>query len=160
APQNYARRKEIMQEQIQTVRKLWRGESIQRRGGAGERVDVRIFPKPIQRELPVWITSAGTSETFRLAGELGVNLLTHLSGQSLEELGKKIEIYRTAWRGQRHPQKEGCVSLMLHTFIWENADFAWEKVRQPLQAYIKTCRDLSRNGQPAPPNLSPARQTA
>src|SRR5207249_3976444 len=108
-------------------------------------MEVRIFPKPIQRELPIWMTSAGGPESFRLAGEIGANLLTHLSGQSLEQLAQKIEIYRTAWRKQRHARSEGHVSLMLHTFVWDNAAFVWEKVRQPFHDYLKTYRDLSSN---------------
>ena len=115
--------------------------------GEGHQVEVRIFPKPIQRELPIWMTSAGAPETFRLAGEMGANLLTHLFGQSLEQLSKNIEIYRTAWR-KSHPEKEGRVSLMLPTFVWDDADFVWEMVRQPFHDYLRTYRDLSRNGHP------------
>ena len=46
----FAQRKKIMQQQIETVRKLWRGESIQMPGGTGEPVEIKVFPKPIQRE--------------------------------------------------------------------------------------------------------------
>ena len=147
APQNYARRKEIMRDGIETVRKLWRGEPIQRPGGTGESVTIKAFPKPLQPEASIWITSAGAEETFRQAGEIGANLLTHLSGQSMEHLARKIEIYRTAWRKQGHAQKEGRISLMLHTFVWDNAGFVWEKVRQPFYEYLKAYRDLSTNGQ-------------
>jgi len=37
--------------------------------GAGSEIDVRIVPRPVQPELPVWITAAGSEETFRAAGE-------------------------------------------------------------------------------------------
>jgi len=147
APQNYARRKELMREGIEMVRKLWRGEPIQRPGGTGEAVAIKIFPKPIQPEASIWITSAGAEDTFRQAGEIGANLLTHLSGQSMEHLARKIEVYRTARRKQGHAQNEGRISLMLHTFVWDNAGFVWEKVRRPFYEYLKAYRDLSTTGQ-------------
>src|SRR5947207_1321609 len=85
APDKHAQRKEIMQQDIETVRKLWRGESITVQGGTGESIAVKTFPRPVQAQLPVWITSAGIgTEMFRIAGEAGVNVLTHLLGQDVE----------------------------------------------------------------------------
>jgi natural product biosynthesis luciferase-like monooxygenase protein len=145
APENYAGRKEIMFRQIETVRRLWRGEAVPFKGGVGNEVEVRIFPQPIQQELPVWVTAAGTPETFRLAGEIGANLLTHLLGQSLEDLAERISIYRKSWREHGHGPGEGHVTLMLHTFIGEDIDTVREKVREPFTNYLKSSSDLVRN---------------
>ena len=94
APDNYKDRKEVMFRGIETVRNLWRGNSESRRAGHGQDVDVRILPRPVQPELPVWVTAAGAPDTFRKAGEIGAHLLTHLLGQSVEELAEKIAVYR------------------------------------------------------------------
>jgi natural product biosynthesis luciferase-like monooxygenase protein/FkbM family methyltransferase len=145
APQEYARRKEAMLSGIDAVRRLWRGEAVTYQGGAGNDVAVKICPRPVQRELPFWVTAAGSPETFQMAGELGANLLTHLLGQSLEELSEKIEIYRRAWR-EHHPQQgEGHVSLMLHTFVGPDADAVREKVRQPFVNYLRSSFGLIKN---------------
>ncbi|MEW6735629.1 MAG: MupA/Atu3671 family FMN-dependent luciferase-like monooxygenase, partial [Acidobacteriota bacterium] len=53
APENYSGRKEIMNEGIDTVRKLWRGEAIKAHSGAGNEIEIQIFPRPIQKELPI-----------------------------------------------------------------------------------------------------------
>jgi hypothetical protein len=44
---------------------------------------------------------AGNPDTWREAGEIGANVLTHLLGQSIEEVEGKIAIYhaRCARRG-------------------------------------------------------------
>jgi natural product biosynthesis luciferase-like monooxygenase protein/amino acid adenylation domain-containing protein len=144
--ENYSQRKEIMRRNIDTIQRLWRGEAITTINGLGEPVEIEIFPKPIQRELPIWLTSSGNAETFQLAGELGFDLLTHLSGQGIEQLAQKIEIYREAWRSHGHAPRVGRVSLMLHTFVSDDRAFVWEKVRGPLGHYLRTYRDLSRNG--------------
>ncbi len=83
--------KASMVRDIEIVRKLWRGESVKFGFGAGE-VDVVTQPRPVQPELPVWLTTAGNPETYREAARLGANVLTHLLGQSIEELAEKIRI--------------------------------------------------------------------
>src|SRR6185369_13605374 len=117
APENYSDRKQLMLRQIETVRTLWRGDAVSFKGGAGNDVQIRIHPRPIQPELPFWITTAGHPDTFRAAGESGANLLTHLLGQSVEELAEKIEIYRKAWRPAVGGGDKPHVTLMLHTFV-------------------------------------------
>ena len=39
---------------LETVRRLWRGEAIQVPNGVGQLVEVRILPEPIQPELPLF----------------------------------------------------------------------------------------------------------
>ncbi|HEX8336701.1 MAG TPA: MupA/Atu3671 family FMN-dependent luciferase-like monooxygenase, partial [Pyrinomonadaceae bacterium] len=144
APANYAERRRLMAEQVETVRRLWRGEALPFPGGTGQDVEVRILPQPLQKELPFWLTSGGTPDTFRLAGTMGANLLTHLLGQTVEELSEKIAIYRRAWREAGH-EGEGAVSLMLHTFVGEDLDEVRESVREPFTNYLASSLDLMKN---------------
>lgn len=140
APQNYAERRKIMFREIETVRALWRGETIQRPCGTGGEVSVSIRPRPVQKELPVWVTAGGDPQTFRMAGEARANLLTHLLGQSLEELEAKIAIYRKAWSGAG----AGHLTLMLHTYVGKTQNEVADRVRQPFCQYLKTSIDLMR----------------
>ena len=142
APENYANRKEIMLRGIETVRRLWRGEKVRRRDGKGTEIEVRILPRPIQCELPIWVTAAGSPETFRVAGEIGASLLTHLLGQNIEQLAEKIAVYRKAWREHGHGPGTGHVSLMLHTFVGRSDEEVREKVREPFSNYLRSSVDL------------------
>ena len=140
----YADRKNIMIRDIDTVRRLWRGEPVEFVNGVGDQVPIRIMPRPVQQELPVWITAAGSPETFRIAGEIGANMLTHLLGQHLDELAEKIAIYRKAWKDAGHPG-DGYVTLMLHTFVGDDTDAVREIVRGPFSDYLKSAVDLIKN---------------
>jgi len=140
-PENFAKNKQVMLEGIETIRKLWRGESVAFPGTTGAMVDVKILPKPVQKELPVWVTSAGNPETFAAAGRLGANVLTHLLGQSVEELEGKLAAYRKAWKESGHAG-EGYVSLMLHSFVGPDEQAVREKVRQPLIEYLRSSVNL------------------
>lgn len=136
-PENYANRKENMFHDIEVVRQLWRGEAVSLMGPFGNDVVVRTLPRPVQKELPIWITVAGNPETFRMAGERGFAVLTHLLGQTVEQLGEKLEVYRQAWREAGHPGN-GHVTLMLHTFIGPDLEAVRETVREPMKEYLRS----------------------
>lgn len=140
-PENFANNKQVMLEGIETVRRLWRGQTVSFPGTTGQPVEVRTLPRPVQAELPFWVTSAGNPETFIAAGRLGANVLTHLLGQSVEELSDKLAAYRQAWKDAGHPG-EGHVTLMLHTFVGPDEAAVREKVRQPLIEYLRSSLNL------------------
>lgn len=144
APEKYRKSKEIMIGEIEVVRRLWRGEELRYVNGKGEEIQVRIWPRPVQRELPIWLTAAGNPETFRLAGEMGANILTHLLGQTVEELSGKVRIYREAWQRQGHAGS-GQVTLMLHTYVGTSTAEVRETVRGPFGEYLKSSVDLIKN---------------
>jgi natural product biosynthesis luciferase-like monooxygenase protein len=137
-PENYADRRAIVLDNVDQVRRLWRGEAMQVVDGAGKPAEVNIFPPPVQRELPFWLTSAGAVETFRNAGRAGAGLLTHLLGQDIDDLAEKISEYRraipTEWPGH--------VVLMVHTYLGDDEDEAREIVREPLSNYLRSSVNL------------------
>ncbi len=141
APDHYADRKERMFLGIETIRKLWRGESIDATSGDGKPIQIRIQPLPVRARPPIWITTAGNVGTFRAAGEQGFNLLTNLLGQSVRELSEKIAAYRDAYRHAGHPG-EGIVTVMLHAFVTSDASLARATVYEPFSNYLKTSVDL------------------
>jgi natural product biosynthesis luciferase-like monooxygenase protein len=140
-PGNFADNKAVMLRNIDVVRKLWRGESVAFDGALGKPVELRTLPRPVQKELPYWVTSAGNPQTFVDAGRLGANVLTHLLGQSVEELAEKIALYRKAYKEAGH-QGEGYVSLMLHSFVGPDMAAVRDTVKRPLIEYLKTSLHL------------------
>ena len=143
APGNYAEKNKLMYKAIEDVKSLWRGESLQMTNGNGQMVSTRVHPEPIQKELPVWITAAGSIETFTTAGSKGFYLLTHLLGQSLSELEQKIKAYHRSWRAAGHAG-EGKVTLMLHTFIGDGYGETIKVVEKPFKNYLRSSLDLFR----------------
>ena len=109
-PEHYAERNEEMYRGIQTVQKLWRGETLQVKGGDGNLVEIRTYPTPVQPVLPTWITAAGNPKTFMRAGEIGANLLTHLYNHGIEELAERIQLYREARASHGYDPETGQIS--------------------------------------------------
>jgi natural product biosynthesis luciferase-like monooxygenase protein len=140
APENYRERKAVLESGIDRVRRLWRGEAVEFPLGDGLSVPVTTFPRPLQPELPVWLTSAGSPGTAELAGRLGAGLLTHLVGQTYDGLAALIARYREA--STAATGGPGRVALMLHTFLGKNGEDAIGTARQPLKRYLASAADL------------------
>ncbi len=141
-PENHKNNKAIMLEQIETVRKLWRGEKVAFENPMGNMVETSTLPRPVQKELPVWVTTAGNPETYKQAGAQGANVLTHLLGQNLDELAGKIKLYREARKQAGFDPDAGQVTLMLHTFVGNDNDSVRELVREPMKDYLRSAMKL------------------
>ncbi|WP_343073363.1 non-ribosomal peptide synthase/polyketide synthase [Pyxidicoccus fallax] len=142
ARDNFRQRPEAIRRGVEEVRALWRGGSVRRTNGQGSEVDISIRPRPVQAELPIWLTAAFNPETFRMAGELGAGLLTNVLGlgQDFEELTRKIALYREARRKAGHDR--GHVVLMLHTFVASTQDEVKRQAREPLIRYFRSSVEL------------------
>lgn len=142
APDRYDERHRHLREQLDELKALWRGDAVQRRNGAGRDVAVEVHPRPLQPELTAWITAAGSPDTFAYAGSIGAGLLTHMLGQSREELAEKIAIYRAALAAAGFPPERGRVALMLHTFIGEDPASIEAVVSGPFKRYLRSSLSL------------------
>ncbi|WP_405464013.1 LLM class flavin-dependent oxidoreductase [Streptomyces anulatus] len=142
-PEGYATRRSGLIDTVKSIRSLWRREPARYVDGAGESVEVTVFPPPVQSELPVWLTSAGNPQTFREAGEMGAGVLTHLLGQGVDVLEKRIAEYRQSFRDHHDASEgDGHVALMLHTFIGGDRETVRETVRAPFSKYLASSFDL------------------
>ena len=138
APEIYDERKEVMFRHIELIQKLWAGEKVNFPSAGETEVEVGILPRPIQRALPIWITSSGSAETWRRAGAIGANVLAAYVGYSQEELAQLIELYRAARATHGHDPRAGIVTIMLHTFVGDDNVAVKEKVRAPFSSYLRT----------------------
>lgn len=137
-PERYADRREVMFEQLELVRRLWRGDSVELANGLGKPTELSLYPRPVQPELPVWLTSSGSVQTFADAGARGANLLTHLIGQDQAQLADKIKVYRQARADAGLVPDAGVVSLMLHTHLTEDPERARAVTREPFREYLRS----------------------
>jgi natural product biosynthesis luciferase-like monooxygenase protein len=127
-PAAYADRRERMFQGIEEVRRLWRGGA-----GAG------LEPRPIQPELPVWVTCSTNAATWTRAGEIGAHVLTIV--QPLPALAEKIARYRSARAERGFDPESGRVTVMVHAFVGEDEEAVRETVRAPMTSYLRTYFD-------------------
>ncbi len=134
----HAQRREVTAAGIQILRSLWRGETVQLEDAEGGSHAISTLPRPVQSELPLWLSAAGAPETFELAGRLGCGVLTHLLSQDADGLARNIERYRLASRQKTQ------VTLMLHSYVAATKAQAEDVAREPLRRYLSSSVDLAR----------------
>ncbi len=134
--------RQAMLDTITTLRRLWRGEAVDFPRKDGTPFAVTTQPRPVSKELPIWVTTAGNPETWRDAGRLGAHVLTHLLGQSVAEVGEKVKIYRAALAEAGHDPAAFKVTLMLHTYLAADRETARETARGPMKDYLRSAAAL------------------
>ncbi|MFM7101773.1 MAG: MupA/Atu3671 family FMN-dependent luciferase-like monooxygenase [Verrucomicrobiota bacterium] len=157
APQHYADRKRITLEGIDSVRRLWRGETYQTPNGRGEPTAVTVHPLPVQKDLEIWFTCSGGAERYGEAGGWGFHVLTALLFQGIDELAPKIAAYRQA-RAAAGVPGPGKVTLMLHTYLGPDEAEVKNTVREPFKRYLESSADLWQAGEERLRNLSPRKK--
>jgi natural product biosynthesis luciferase-like monooxygenase protein len=137
-PQN----KPAMYETIDQLRRLWRGDAVEFPTKDGTPFAVVTQPRPVSKDLPIWVTTAGNPATWREAGEIGANVLTHLLGQSIDEVAEKIGIYHDALRTAGHDPADFKVTVMLHTYLANSRTEAEAVAREPMKDYLRSAAGL------------------
>ncbi|MEF9673281.1 LLM class flavin-dependent oxidoreductase [Pseudomonas sp. PCH446] len=69
--------------------------------------------------------------------------MTHLLGQDIDELARKISTYRNARKAAGHASP-GHVTVMVHTYLDEDAELARSRARGPFREYLRTSTELWR----------------
>lgn len=141
-PDRYEGRHSFMLEQIKEVSRLWRGEEVPFKGVGDRELLLKVYPEPVQSELPFWITGSGSEQTFADAGRCGANLLTHMFWQDGGELKRKIDIYRSALANNGFDPHSRKVAVMLHTYLGDDRQEALKKVEAPLKDYLRSSLHL------------------
>lgn len=142
----YQEKEQVTFERVDKVRRLWRGEAVEDINGLGERVAVRTFPRPVQPELPVWMTAASRPETFATAGKMGFNLLTALLNLDINDLEDRIAAYRAGRSEQGLDPAGGTVTVMLHTFLGDGSDSQVRSIVQdPFRRYLWANSEIIRS---------------
>jgi natural product biosynthesis luciferase-like monooxygenase protein len=136
--ETYGTLRETWYERMSQVERLWRGEAVAFYNGKQELVPIKVFPRPVQERLAIWMAISGNPESFVEAGRRGYNVLTMLTSKPTEELEANIARYREARAEQGLDPKTGIVSLMLHTYVHADKASVDACVNEHYFGYIKS----------------------
>lgn len=133
-PEAYHDRREFTFRNIETMKRLWRGETIDFTGVDGKTFPIKTLPRPIQDDFNFWV-SCSSANTWERTGQLGGNVLAvMLSGPEI--VAQLVENYRNGRRDYGHDPRKGTVTIMLHTFLGESNEAVYESAYQPLKEYL------------------------
>ncbi|GAB3443219.1 MupA/Atu3671 family FMN-dependent luciferase-like monooxygenase [Actinophytocola sediminis] len=140
APENYGRHRDLMYSRLDTVRRLWAGEEITATSGSGDQVPVRLHPRPLQDQPPMYVAVVGNPESYRLAAEHDLGVVTNLMAQDVDQLAANIAGYRRA-RAElgRDP---GRVVVLVHTYLGDDLDRVRQQAFRPFVDYLRSSLSL------------------
>jgi natural product biosynthesis luciferase-like monooxygenase protein len=134
----YPTLRETWFERMSQVERLWRGEHVEFYNGKGELTPIKVYPRPVQEHLAIWMAISGNPESFVEAGRRGYNVLTMLASKPVEELQANIARYRQARAEHGFDPDAGIVTLMLHTYVHEDVGRVDACVNEHYFEYIKS----------------------
>ncbi|MFF7721622.1 amino acid adenylation domain-containing protein [Streptomyces luteogriseus] len=142
APQHFGRHRDVMYEQLATVRQLWSGRGLPTTAGDGEPVEVRLHPRPLQQELPLYVAVVGNPDSYRRAAVEGLGVVTNLMTQSVEQLAENIALYRRTRAEHGLDPAAGRVVVLVHTYLGEDGDRARAEAYRPFVSYLRSSLSL------------------
>ena len=75
-----------------------------------------VYPRPLQKPLPIWLGVGGTSQSFVRAGLLGLPLMVAIIGGQTRSFRPLIDPYREAWRQAGHsPNYNDQLNVGIHS---------------------------------------------
>jgi probable LLM family oxidoreductase len=113
----------------------WSGEYRPTLNGQG------VYPRPLQKPLPVWIGVGGTPESFVRAGMLGLPLMVAIIGGETHRFRPLIDLYREAGRRAGHSSDQLKVGVHSLGYI---ADSTQEAVDDFFPGYARTMTEIGK----------------
>ncbi|MEM7348069.1 MAG: LLM class flavin-dependent oxidoreductase [Chloroflexota bacterium] len=85
-----------------------------------------IYPRPLQKPLPIWIGVGGTPASFARAGWLGLPLMVAVIGGETHRFRPLVDLYRQAGQEAGHPPEKLKVGLHSLGYVGNSKEEAVE----------------------------------
>ncbi len=85
-----------------------------------------IYPRPVQRKLPIWRGVGGSPESFIRAGTLGIPLMIAIIGGQTHRFRPYIDLYKEAGKKAGHPPENLKVGIHALGYVAEDSQQAQE----------------------------------
>ena len=100
-----------------------------------------VYPRPLQKPLPIWIGVGGTPESFIRAGLLGLPLMVAIIGGKTHNFKPLIDLYREAWRKGGHSPHQLKVGVHSLGYV---ANSTQEAVDDFFPGYAQSMNEIGR----------------
>ncbi|WP_037078044.1 LLM class flavin-dependent oxidoreductase [Neorhizobium vignae] len=103
----------------------WQGEKRAPINGRG------VYPRPLQKELPIWIAVGGTPQSVARAGAMGLPLAVAIIGGEYPRFAPFFNLYREAARRAGQDPAKLKTSINVHGFIADTTQAAADQFYGP-----------------------------
>ncbi|MFF2879164.1 LLM class flavin-dependent oxidoreductase [Gottfriedia sp. NPDC057991] len=119
---------ELFEEKLDLLLTLQKSEFVTWSGKHRPAINnIGIYPRPVQKPLPIWIGSGGNSESVVRAGLLGLPLVLAIIGGRPIQFAPLVELYKKAAAHAGHDVNKLQIASHSHGFIAEDTMTAADK---------------------------------
>jgi probable LLM family oxidoreductase len=111
---------ELFSEKLELLLEINRNSKVNWKGKHRPSIDgLNIFPRAVQKEIPVWLAVGGTPNSAIRAGKLGLPMALAIIGGSAEPFAPFVELYRESARRSGNENKIQ-VGINSHLYLSED----------------------------------------
>ncbi|TAM94543.1 MAG: LLM class flavin-dependent oxidoreductase, partial [Chitinophagaceae bacterium] len=113
---------DLFDEKLRLLLQLNKGKVVNWKGKfRSPLVDQEIYPRPQQKQLPVWVAVGGTPSSVVRAGNLGLPVMFAIIGGDWRHFKPLIDYYKEMYLKSGHDLKKYEVGVHMHSFFGENS---------------------------------------
>ncbi|MAH80920.1 MAG: LLM class flavin-dependent oxidoreductase [Rickettsiales bacterium] len=118
----------VFAEKLDLLLKIREKETITWKGKfRPELIYQSIYPRPLQKKIPIWLGVGGTPYSFQRAGKLGLPLMIAIIGGETRRFKPLIDIYKRAWDEAGHNPKNRKIGIHSLGYVAETSEKAKEE---------------------------------
>ncbi len=123
---------ELFAEKLDLLVKLNKSEKITWSGKFRPSISNRgVYPRPYQKELPIWIAIGGTPESVIRAGKLGLPIAIAIIGGMPSRFVRLVELYKETYINAGHDVSKMQIAINSHGYIADDEKKAADEFYDP-----------------------------
>lgn len=128
-------RRPRFEEGVEVLKRAWGDSPVSFEGQQFQVPDVSVTPKPIQREIPIWIAAVGTIPVER-AARLGASIILS-DALTLEQMRHHIELYRTSQEKFGTTDSGAKIAVLRRGWVAETDEEAYREALPSLRFLLR-----------------------
>ena len=131
--------REIFNEGVAIIRQAWTQDRVNFKGKHYQIDDLEVRPHPFQKPTPPMYSAVLSPESFRMAGQSGMNLMMSAAfGATPENAQKGIVEYRDGRKDAGLDPQGGKIACLLMVYVADSTDRARKEFKEPVEWYYRT----------------------
>jgi natural product biosynthesis luciferase-like monooxygenase protein len=131
--------RQIFNEGVEIIRQAWTQERVNFKGTHYTIEDLEVRPHPFQKPTPPMYSAVLSPESFRMAGQSGMNLMMSAAfGATPEQAQTGILEYRAGREEAGLDPMGGKIACLLMVYVADSVDRAHKEFKDPVEWYYKT----------------------
>ena len=132
---NSAETADRVAEGLEIVKKFWRGEPFEFQGRFHSFKKIQPWPRPYQKEIPIWVATSNDLSGFERAGRGGYRLMMNQYPMSQESARQKHDVYKEAYAKAGHDPAKRRSMMAFAAYIADTEEEAIDRAKAALQEH-------------------------